>query len=135
MSVRSGRRTIQAPLDRKRLFLDHEIPDNLQLETWFQLHLATDTSAVATYPLPSSRVLVQKWTIRINSSIHSKDPGARWAGLSIALKATLSRDIMNEPAHAWITAALPMFFVSQNLVRAPAYRRTGLYRVPNPALV
>jgi len=96
--------------------------DNHRLKTWLQLHLATDASAVINLPFVLNSLTeddflsqghVQKWTIRTNSLIHSKDPGARWAGLSIALKtATLSRNVMNECAHGWITVALPMLFVS-----------------------
>ena len=95
--------------------------DNHRLKTWLQLHLATDASAVTNLPFLLNSLTetdflsqghVQRWTIRINSLIHSKDPGAKWAGLSIALKtATLSRDVMNECAHGWITVTLPMLFV------------------------
>ena len=93
-----------------------------QLKTWLQLHLATDASAVINLPFVLNSLTeedflsqehVQKWMIRTNSLIRSKDPGARWAGLSIALRtATLSRNVMNECAHGWITVALPMLFVS-----------------------
>ena len=95
--------------------------DNHRLKTWLQLHLATDASAVVNLPFVLNSLTeedflsqghVQKWTIRINSLIHSKDPGARWAGLSIALRtAILSRNVVNECAHGWITIALPMLFV------------------------
>ena len=105
---------------RIQFFPDHEM-DNHRLKTWLQLHLATDASAVINLPFVLDSLTeqdflsqghVQKWTIRINSLIHSKDPGARWAGLSIALRTvTLSRDVMNECAHPWITVALPMLFV------------------------
>ena len=96
--------------------------DSHRLKTWLQLHLATDASAVINLPFVLNSLTaedflsqghVQKWTIRINSLLHSKDPGARWAGLSIALRtATLSRNVMNECAHGWITVTLPMLFVS-----------------------
>ena len=96
--------------------------DNHRLKTWLQLHLATDASAVTNLPFVLNSLAeedflsqghVQKWSIRINSLIHSKDPGARWAGLTIALRtAALSRNVMNECAHGWITVALPMLFVS-----------------------
>ena len=106
-------------------FFYHEM-DNHRLKTWLQLQLATDASAVINLPFVLNSLTeedflsqghAQKWTIRISSLIHSKDPGARWAGLSIALKtATLSRDVMNECAHAWITVALPMLFVCLDIV-------------------
>ena len=120
---RPGRGTIKADRDRAitaTFFSDHEM-DNHRLKTWLQLHLATDASTVTNLPFVLNSLTeddflspghVQKWTIRINSLIHSKEPGARWAGLSIALRtATLSRNVMNECAHGWITIALPMLTV------------------------
>ena len=94
-----------------------------QLKTWLLLDLATDNSVVTNLPLVLDNLVegdllsqgyVRKWPVRINSLIYSKDPRARWAGLSIALRtATLSRDVtMNGCAQAWITAALPILFVS-----------------------
>jgi hypothetical protein len=54
-------------------------------------------------------------------TVFSKDPGARWASLSIALRiTTLSRDAMNECAHVWIAVALPMLFVGPDIVRVLA---------------
>jgi len=114
------------PIETKRFtfFSDHEM-DNHRLKTWLQLHLATDASTVINLPFVLNGLAeedflsqghVQKWTIRISSLMHSKDPGARWAGLSIALRtATLSRDVMNECAHGWITTSLPMLFVSAQM--------------------
>ena len=99
--------------------------DNHRLKTWLQLHPATDTSAVINLPFFSTvspksifpQGHAQKWTIRINSLMHSKDPGARWAGLSIMLRmATLSGYIMNKCAHAWVTVALPILFMGLNTV-------------------
>ena len=110
--------------------------DNHRLKTWLQLHLATDASAVANLPFVLGSLTeedflsqghVQKWTIRTNSLIHSKDPGAKWAGLSIALRtATLSRNVMNECAHGWITVALPMLFVCSRTLSIPFYTIHGL---------
>lgn len=98
--------------------------DNHRLKTWLQLHLITDASALINLPFVLNSIteedflshdLVQKWTTRISSLMHSKDPGARWAGMSIALRtAILSRDAMNECAHAWITVTLPMLFVGRS---------------------
>jgi len=100
--------------------------DNHRLKTWLQLQLATDASAVINLPFVLNSLAeedflsqghVQKWTIRINSLMHSKDPGARWAGLSIALRtAMLSKDVMNECAHGWITTSLPMLLVSAQIL-------------------
>ena len=124
--------------------------DNHRLKTWLQLHLATDDSAVTNLPFVLNSLTeedflsqghVQKWTIRINSLIHSKDPGARWAGLSIALRtATLSRDVMNECAQGWITAVLPMLLVSPGIIRVLAgpddtHRRTRIYHASKPVFI
>jgi hypothetical protein len=91
------------------------------LKTFLQLQLATDGAAVQNLPYvvqflslqhlqPSSHV--QKWASRINSLIHSKDPGARWAGLSIACQTSvLSRELMLENARGWVSATLPLFSV------------------------
>jgi hypothetical protein len=91
------------------------------LRTFLQLHLASDDAAVLNLPFviqflspqhlqPSQHL--QKWIMRINSLIHSKDPGARWAGLSIACQIALfSRELMLENARNWVGAALPLFSV------------------------
>ena len=91
------------------------------LRTFLQLHLASDDAAVLNLPFviqflspqhlqPSPHL--QKWITRINSLIHSKDPGARWAGLSIACQiAVFSRALMLENARNWVGAALPLFSV------------------------
>ncbi|KAH9006875.1 rRNA processing/ribosome biogenesis-domain-containing protein, partial [Lactarius hatsudake] len=89
------------------------------LRTFLQLHLASDDAAVSNLPFviqflspqhlqPSPHL--QKWITRINSLVHSKDPGARWAGLSIACQIALfSRALMLENARNWVGAALLYF--------------------------
>lgn len=91
------------------------------LKTLLQLQLATDASTVLHLPwvvstlspacfTPSSHL--QKWATRVNSLIHSKDPGARWAGLSLALQTALhSRETLMENAQGWLGVALPLFSV------------------------
>ena len=91
------------------------------LQTFLQLQLASDNTAVLNLPYliqflspqhlqPSPHL--QKWVTRINSLIHSKDPGARWAGLSVACRTSiLSRELMLENARSWVSAALPLFSV------------------------
>ena len=91
------------------------------LKTFLQLQLASDNTAVLNLPYliqflspqhlqPSPHL--QKWVTRINSLIHSKDPGARWAGLSVAYQTSiLSRELMLENARSWVSAALPLFSV------------------------
>ncbi|KAG6903450.1 hypothetical protein C0995_005473 [Termitomyces sp. Mi166 len=88
------------------------------LKALLQFQLATDASSVLHLPyllssltqdslLPSSHLT--KWTTRINSLLHSKDAGARWAGLCIAHKTSiLSRPTMIECAHSWLGVALPL---------------------------
>ena len=95
------------------------------LRTFLQLHLASDDAAVLNLPFviqflspqhlqPSSHL--QKWLIRINSLIHSKDPGARWAGLSLACQiAVFSRELVLENARNWVGAALPLFSVRPSI--------------------
>ena len=92
------------------------------LQTLLQLHLATDASAAYNLPtvltLLSSEDLdssphVTKWTTRINALIHSKDTGARWAGIVLALESSkLSRTVLLNSSQGWITTILPMLSVS-----------------------
>ena len=96
------------------------------LTTLLQFQLASDGNAVLHlhYTLsaltpqtfePSSHL--SKWTARTNSLIHSKDAGARWAGLSIALRTSvLSQTIMLECAESWVTAALTLLSVGSTLL-------------------
>lgn len=91
------------------------------LKVLLQLQLATDSSAVLNLPytlasltqdclLPSSHL--PKWTIRINSLLHSKDTGARWSGLCLAHQTSvLSRSVMIDSAQSWLGVALPMLSV------------------------
>jgi hypothetical protein len=59
---------------------------------------------------PSSHL--QKWTARLSSLLYSREPFARWAGLSLALRTSeLSKSIMIECAQTWITATLPLLSV------------------------
>ncbi|KAI0089115.1 rRNA processing/ribosome biogenesis-domain-containing protein [Irpex rosettiformis] len=92
------------------------------LKTLLQLHVASDGNAVLHLPYILSSLTSQalepsphsqKWMTRINSLIHSKDRGARWAGLCIALRTSvLSKPIMFECAQSWVTASLSL--VSRN---------------------
>ncbi|KAI0750951.1 rRNA processing/ribosome biogenesis-domain-containing protein [Daedaleopsis nitida] len=92
--------------------------DSHGLKQLLQLQLGSDASAALHLPfvletltkqdfLPSPHT--QKWIARINSLIHSKNPGAKWSGLCLALQtATFSRDIMLECAQSWVGAAMPL---------------------------
>ncbi|KAH9844088.1 rRNA processing/ribosome biogenesis-domain-containing protein [Rhodofomes roseus] len=88
------------------------------LKGLLQLQLASDASAVLHLPyvletisaqhfVPSPHT--QKWCTRVNSLIHSRDPGARWSGLCLALQTSIhSRSLMMEYATSWIGVALPL---------------------------
>ncbi|KAH8094810.1 rRNA processing/ribosome biogenesis-domain-containing protein [Cristinia sonorae] len=93
------------------------------LKTFLQVHLASDTNATLHLPyvlttltaeaLQSSEH-IQKWIARTSSLMLSKDAGARWAGLCIALQtANLSRDLMVECAQTWVGAAIPLLSRSE----------------------
>ncbi|KAI0638331.1 rRNA processing/ribosome biogenesis-domain-containing protein [Trametes polyzona] len=91
---------------------------NHRLKDLLQLQLASDAYAVLHLPFvieslsredfqPSPHT--QKWIARINSLIHSKDPGAKWSGLCLAFQtAVFSKDIMLECAQSWVAAAMPL---------------------------
>jgi hypothetical protein len=95
--------------------------DSHPLKTFLQLHLGSDTSAVIYLPhivatltpeylSPSPHL--QKWITRVNSLLHSKAPGGRWAGLCLAYRTCLlSKDIMIQYAQSWLTVALPVLSV------------------------
>lgn len=93
------------------------------LKALLPIHLASDAQAIVHLPHILSTLRAEdlrpsehthKWTTRLNSLILSKDGGARWAGLSIALKtATLSQSLLLECAQTWVGAALPLLSVSE----------------------
>lgn len=93
------------------------------LKTLLQVQLASDALAVLHLPYVLSTLTrdhfkssehIPKWTARISSLILSKDGGARWAGLCIALQtANVSRDLMVECAQIWTGAAIPLLTVSK----------------------
>jgi len=101
------------------------------LKALLQLQLASDSYAVlhlsyvlssltATCFSPSSHI--QNWTTRINSLLHSKDPGARWAGLCIAHQTSVfSKAIMIESAQSWLGVAIPMLSVCIYLTSQTIY--------------
>lgn len=92
-----------------------------QIKSLLQTQLASDLSAVKYLPycldtltqddfLPSSHLT--KWTTRINSLMHSKEPGARWAGLCLAYKTSLlSQSIMIQSAQSWLPTIISMLSV------------------------
>ncbi|KAF9534746.1 rRNA processing/ribosome biogenesis-domain-containing protein [Crepidotus variabilis] len=89
------------------------------IKSLLQFQLASDNSAARFLPyclstlnseclLPSSHRT--KWTTRINSLLHSKEPSARWAGLCLAHKSSmLSQSLMIECAQSWLSVIIPMF--------------------------
>lgn len=97
-------------------------PSN-HLKSLLQTQLASDASAVRHLPYCLSTLSVEclkpsaqstKWTNRINSLLHSKESGARWAGLCLAYKSSLlSQSMMIDAAQSWIIIALPLLSVRQ----------------------
>jgi len=94
-----------------------------QIKSLLQFHLASDPSSVKNLPFCLSTLTPEclrpsahlaKWTNRIHSLIHSKDSGARWAGLSLAYKTSLlRRTIMIECSQSWVVVALPALSVRE----------------------
>ncbi|KAF9057988.1 rRNA processing/ribosome biogenesis-domain-containing protein [Panaeolus papilionaceus] len=96
-----------------------------QIKSLLQTQLASDLSAVKYLPycldtltqddfLPSSHLT--KWTTRINSLMHSKEPGARWAGLCLAYKTSLlSQSIMIQSAQSWLPTIISMLSRNETL--------------------
>ncbi|KAF8514880.1 rRNA processing/ribosome biogenesis-domain-containing protein [Hysterangium stoloniferum] len=92
------------------------------LEIILQLQVGSDQAAVLSLPYLISSLTsahfspsphLQKWISRLSSLLHSKHPGARWAGLCLALQTSiLSKNVMVEAAQNWIAVALPI--VSRN---------------------
>ncbi|OCH92155.1 hypothetical protein OBBRIDRAFT_886436 [Obba rivulosa] len=88
------------------------------LKSLLQLQLGSDAYAVLYLPqvletltpecfAPSTHL--QKWTARINSLLHSRDVGARWSGLILALQTAMcSKDLMLESAQSWVGVAVPL---------------------------
>ncbi|KAH7887577.1 rRNA processing/ribosome biogenesis-domain-containing protein, partial [Phlebopus sp. FC_14] len=93
------------------------------LQYLLHYHLASDASSIrhAPYILQhlSSRYFspsphVQKWTTRITSLLHSKNPGARWAAICIAYRTSvLSRSLLVECAPSWVGIILPLLSKSE----------------------
>ncbi|KAF6762174.1 rRNA processing/ribosome biogenesis-domain-containing protein [Ephemerocybe angulata] len=89
-----------------------------QLKSLLQLQLASDSSSVAHLPYILNTLNedcfapnphLAKWSARINSLLHSKDAGARWTGLCIAHKSSLtSKTFMLESAAVWLPVVIPM---------------------------
>ncbi|KAL1760148.1 rRNA processing/ribosome biogenesis-domain-containing protein [Schizophyllum commune] len=95
------------------------------LKTLLQIHLASDASATLHVPYilatlkpehlaPSSHL--PKWTNRIHSLLHSKEPGGRWAGLSLAIaSARLSRSFIIDCAQDWLTVTFALLSRNETL--------------------
>ncbi|KAL1723421.1 rRNA processing/ribosome biogenesis-domain-containing protein [Schizophyllum commune] len=95
------------------------------LKTLLQIHLASDASATLHFPYvlatlkpehlaPSSHL--PKWTNRIHSLLHSKEPGGRWAGLCLAMvSARLSRSFMIDCAQDWLSVTFALLSRNETL--------------------
>lgn len=92
------------------------------LEAILQLQVGSDQAAVSNLPYISSTLTsthfqpsphLQKWIARVNSLIHAKLAGARWAGLCLALiTSVLSKGVMIEASQNWIACSIPLLSVS-----------------------
>ncbi|EPT03591.1 hypothetical protein FOMPIDRAFT_1046630 [Fomitopsis schrenkii] len=88
------------------------------LKGLLQVQLASDASAVLHLPYVLETLSAehlqqsphtQKWCTRVNSLLHSRDLGARWSGLCLALQTSVhSKSLMMEYAASWIGVALPL---------------------------
>ena len=117
-STRSG---ISSSLNLSTSFNSGYMDSTHPFKTLLQLQLASDALAVLHLPYIISTLTAEalqpsphtpKWSSRINSLIHSKDAGARWAGLCIARQtATYSQSLMLESAQSWVTTVLPLISV------------------------
>ena len=91
------------------------------LKTLLQIQLASDASAVRHLPFSLTSLTrdsfkpsphLAKWTTRIHALLHSKDSGARWAGLCLAYKTSvLSQKLMIETAQSYLGVAIPLLSV------------------------
>ena len=106
------------------LFLNMSVNDmeaGQHLKTLLQTQLASDVSAVRHLPFSLTSLTQEsfkpsphlaKWTTRIHALLHSKDSGARWAGLCLAYKTSvLSQNLMIETAQSYLGVALPLLSV------------------------
>lgn len=114
------------------------------LKGLLQVQLASDASAVLHLPYVLETLSAehlqqsphtQKWCTRVNSLLHSRDLGARWSGLCLALQTSVhSKSLMMEYAASWIGVALPLLSVrvSHSVICNPSYygtisRKTNQY--------
>lgn len=91
------------------------------VKTLLNIHLASDRSAVLHLPFVlgalqpeslSPSLHLPKWIARIQSLLHSKEPGGRWAGLILAQKtASMSRTLLLENGQSWVGAGLSLLSV------------------------
>jgi hypothetical protein len=116
------------------------------LKQLLQVQLASDASAVRHLPFclstltkehlqPSSHLT--KWTTRIHSLLHSKEPGGRWAGLCLAYKSSLlSQSLMIDSAQSWVGVVLPLLSVRQlHFFTCDALAYVSSIREMNPFLL
>ncbi|OAX43989.1 hypothetical protein K503DRAFT_730190 [Rhizopogon vinicolor AM-OR11-026] len=95
------------------------------LKSLLQLQLASDASSVLHLSFVLSTLSedslspsphLQKWTSRVTSLLHSKDAGARWAGMCIAYRtSSLSKPMMIECAQSWAGLAMSILTRSEPL--------------------
>ncbi|KAF5390544.1 hypothetical protein D9757_002613 [Collybiopsis confluens] len=99
--------------------------DTHPLKALLSFHLASDSSAIAHLPDIIDLISAQhfshsshttKWTARINSLLHSKEAGARWAGLCLAHRTSVcSKTLMVECAQSWLGVTIPILSKKESL--------------------
>ncbi|EJD01578.1 uncharacterized protein FOMMEDRAFT_142163 [Fomitiporia mediterranea MF3/22] len=95
------------------------------LQTFLHFHLATDASSVTNLPsvisgLSSDSLETSshspKWINRVNALIHSREPAARWAGITLALQTSkLSSNVLISSAEGWVPIILPILSRNESL--------------------
>ncbi|KAE9410119.1 hypothetical protein BT96DRAFT_953314 [Gymnopus androsaceus JB14] len=99
--------------------------DSHPLKALLSFHLTSDASTVIHLPYVLDTLTPQhftpsphltKWNSRLNSLLHSKDAGARWAGLCLAHRTSVySKSVMVECAQSWLGTAIPMLSKKDSL--------------------
>ncbi|KLO19861.1 hypothetical protein SCHPADRAFT_934991 [Schizopora paradoxa] len=107
------------------------------LHTFLQTYLSDDALSVTFLPAILSGLSscdvensthLSKWVNRVNSLIHSKDAGIRWAGLCLALKTSqLARSVLLSSGQAWVAAVIPLLSKADNPVTYKAAIRLLTY--------
>src|ERR1700720_2543536 len=91
------------------------------LKALLQVQLASDETAIENVGYALTMLSpqcfcppphLQQWILRVNSLLHSKISGARWAGLCVAHEtSSLSKSVMIHSSQDWLGLTLPLLSV------------------------